>query len=217
MATIFVIGATGGVGSRLHPMLTAAGHRVRALHRKAEQAEALAGAGADPVAGDLMEMEVADFEEAARGADAIVFSAGAAGSGTDRTRRIDGDALDKAVTTAERLGIARFYLVSAFPEAGRTYDLPESMEIYMAVKKAADVRLANSTLDWVIVRPGTLTDSDGDGCVTLGPAIPYGDFARGNVARVLAEAIDTPALRRRILELTDGPTPVAEAVAAALR
>ena len=37
MSKIFIIGATGGVGSRLGPMLVRAGHTVTALHRNREQ------------------------------------------------------------------------------------------------------------------------------------------------------------------------------------
>ena len=41
MADIVLIGATGGIGSRLIPMLIRRGHSVTGLHRKPEQAEEL--------------------------------------------------------------------------------------------------------------------------------------------------------------------------------
>ncbi|WP_161556160.1 hypothetical protein [Mangrovicoccus ximenensis] len=44
MSRIFVIGATGGVGHRLVPLLTGAGYGVSGLHRKPEQADALRAA-----------------------------------------------------------------------------------------------------------------------------------------------------------------------------
>ncbi|MGV0819405.1 NAD(P)H-binding protein [Martelella sp. AMO21009] len=146
-----------------------------------------------------------------------MFSAGAAGSGLERTTAIDGDGPEKAAKAAERLGIARFYLVSAFPEAGRRRERNDRFEHYMTEKKRADVTLASSGLDRVIVRPGTLQHEDGDGKVTLGPAVPYGNVARGNVARVLASLIEHPEIRREIIELTDGETPAEEAVASLVR
>ena len=73
--------------------------------------------------------------------------------------------------------------------------------------------LAQSGLDYVIVRPGTLQTEDGSGAVRVGHAIPYGNVARGNVAAFLAELIDTPLIKQEIFELTDGDVPVAEAVA----
>ena len=213
MAHIFIVGATGGIGSRLHPLLTAAGHRVSGLHRKPEQAAALAAAGVVPVAGDIIDMTEDDLARAAAGADTIVFSAGAAGSGQDRATAIDGDGPIKLLAAARAQGIGRFYIVSAFPEAGRDKDLGAGFEHYMVQKKRADVAVAQSPLDWVILRPGTLTDDDGDGRVTAGPCIAYGKASRGNVAAMLAALIATPQLRRQIIEMTDGDAPVADAVA----
>ena len=81
MADIVLIGATGGIGSRLIPMLIRRGHSVTGLHRKDEQARELKDAGATPAKGDLMRMSADDFAAIIKGADAVVFSAGAAGSG----------------------------------------------------------------------------------------------------------------------------------------
>ncbi|APZ50414.1 SDR family oxidoreductase [Salipiger abyssi] len=209
---VLIIGATGGIGHRLLPMLIENGHQVVGLHRKPEQAEAIRAAGAEPVAGDVIEMSADDFALAARGCDAIVFSAGAAGSGLDRTTAIDGEGPIKVVAAARALGISRLYLVSAFPEAGRQRERNPRFEHYMAEKKRADVAVASSDLDWVIVRPGTLQHEDGNGKVSLGPAVPYGPVARGNVARVLAGLIERPEIRREFIELTDGQIPVSEAL-----
>ena len=209
---IFLIGATGGVGHRLLPLLVENGHEVVGLYRKAEQASQIAHDGGLPVLGDLIEMSVDDLVTAAQGCDAIVFSAGAAGSGLERTTAIDGDGPIKMIEAAEKLGISRFYLVSAFPEAGRQDKRSDGFEHYMAEKKRADVAVANSALDWVILRPGILLHEEGDAKVTLGSAIGYGSVARGNVARVLAELIEQPLIRREIIELTDGDTPVEQAV-----
>src|SRR5690606_1584092 len=107
------IGATGGVGHRLLPLLHAKGHEVVGLHRKPEQSAQIAKAGGIPVQGDIIDMVVDDLVAAGTGCDVIVFSAGAAGSGLDRTTAIDGDGPIKMIEVANRLGISRFYLVSA--------------------------------------------------------------------------------------------------------
>ncbi len=57
-------------------------------------------------------------------------------------------------------------------------------------------------LDWVIVRPGTLTDAAGTGLVRIGPAIPYGEVPRDDVAAVLTELVHQPQISRKIVELT---------------
>lgn len=214
MATVFIIGATGGVGRRLGPLLVQSGHKVIGLHRKSEQAADLSDDGIAPVQGDIMEMNPKQLAEAAQGAEVIVFSAGAAGSGVDRTTAVDGDGPIKAIEAAKLLGIGRLYLVSAFPEARRRAEPVDTFEHYMSEKKRADVAVAASDLDWIILRPGTLLHADGEGTAAMGPAIKDGNVARGTVARTLLALIEQPSVRREIIELTDGHTPIQEAVAA---
>ncbi|WP_319552236.1 NAD(P)H-binding protein [uncultured Vibrio sp.] len=212
MANIFVIGATGGVGQYLCPMLTNNGHQVTGLHRSQDQAETLRIQGVLPVKGDLMNMTSEQLTDMTKNSDVIVFTAGAAGSGVDRTSMIDGLGPVKMIEAAAANGIKRIYLVSAFPESARNDNLGAAFEHYMRVKKEADVAVANSGLDWVIIRPGTLLHADADNHVTLGSAIQYGTVKRGNVASVIAKLIDTPTIRREVLELTDGDISVDEAV-----
>ena len=212
MANIFVIGATGGVGQYLCPMLTNNGHQVTGLHRSQDQAETLRIQGVLPVKGDLMNMTSEQLTDMTKSSDVIVFTAGAAGSGVDRTSMIDGLGPVKMIEAAAANGIKRIYLVSAFPESARSDNLGAAFEHYMRVKKEADVAVANSGLDWVIIRPGTLLHEDADNHVTLGSAIQYGTVKRGNVASVIAKLIDTPTIRREVLELTDGDISVDEAV-----
>ena len=209
---VFQIGAAGGIGRRLARMLVDRGDQVTGMHRRPEQADVITGAGATPVTGDLIEDDVDELAGRMRGHDAVVFSAGAHGTGTDQTTLIDGEGLAKAAEAAGRAGVRRFVLVSVFPDAGRDRETPDSFEHYMRVKKTADVRLTQSDLDWVIVRPGTLTDEAGDGKVSAGPALEYGDVSRDNVAAFIAAALAEPSLTRAVVELTDGPVPVADAV-----
>jgi uncharacterized protein YbjT (DUF2867 family) len=90
--------------------------------------------------------------------------------------------------------------------------MPPDFEHYMKVKRQADVHLAQTDLDWVILRPGTLTNEPGTGHVRLGPAIPYGEVPRDDVAAVLAELVHATRVRKVILELTRGQTPIPEAL-----
>lgn len=217
MSKIFIVGATGGVGSRLGPMLVKAGHKVTALHRKPEQAGHLTDAGMTPCLGDIMAMSADDFTNFTKNSDVIVFTAGAAGSGLERTSAIDGEGVVKTIHAAKANGISRVYLVSAFMDAIRDQLRKEGFEHYMRVKRKADNALVASGLDWVILRPGTLTSEDGDGLINANLAIPYGSVARGNVAAMIAALIETPAIRREIIELTDGDVPVQDAVMSLLR
>ncbi|MDV8022751.1 SDR family oxidoreductase [Rhodococcus sp. IEGM 1330] len=208
----FIIGAAGGIGSRLGTILTARGDTVSGMIRNPDHREQVESTGATAVFGDLIDNDVATLATAFAGHDAIVFSAGAHGTGMDKTTLIDGQGLEKAADAARTAGVQRFVLVSAFPESGRSEQPSEGFEHYMRTKKTADVYLTHTDLDWLIVRPGVLLDEPGDGTVTAGLAIEHGDVRRDNVASFIAAALAEPLLTRTIVELTDGTTPVADAV-----
>ncbi|MEU8894867.1 NAD(P)-binding oxidoreductase [Nocardia sp. NPDC048505] len=210
---VFQIGAAGGVGRRLSGLLTERGDEVTGMYRKPEQAEVVRATGATPLAADLIADSVEDLAGKIAGHDAVVFSAGAHGTGVDQTTLIDGKGLEKAADAAARAGVPRFVLVSVFPEAGRDRDTSAGFEHYMRVKKTADVYLTHTDLDWVIVRPGTLVDETGTGRVTAGWAIEYGSIPRDDVAAFLAAVLHEPAVSRAIIELTTGETPVTDAAA----
>jgi uncharacterized protein YbjT (DUF2867 family) len=212
MSRVFIIGAAGKVGKRLVNTLCSSGHDVAALHRRQEQSAAINETGAQPVFGDLTELNATQLAASIAGSDVVIFTAGAGGAGIDLTNAIDGRGLETAVQAAELAGVRRFLLVSAFPEALRGTDASAGFENYMRVKKEADVFLASSELEWVILRPGTLVDSPGTGKVRAGLAIPYGEIARDDVAEFLAALVDCPEVSRQIIELTQGTASVDLAV-----
>ncbi|UWN51307.1 putative sugar epimerase YhfK [Alcanivorax sp. ALC70] len=144
--------------------------------------------------------------------DAIVYSAGSNGGAAAVTRAIDGDGVDKALAAARIAGVDRFALVSVLPESWRERELGEEVEYYFQVKKQADIAVSRSGLDWLILRPSLLLDSEGRGTVSLGPAEFHGEIARADVAATLAALLHEPCLGWRILELNTGATPIEDAV-----
>jgi nucleoside-diphosphate-sugar epimerase len=184
--TVFQIGAAGGVGRCLTALLQARGHRATGMHRARGQDAVIRDAGGTPVVGDLVADPVHVLAERMAGPDAVVFSAGAHGTGADQTTAIDGRGLEKAVDAAAAAGVWRFVLVSAFMDALRDRPRAEGAEHYMRVKRAADVYLAGTDLDWLIVRPGDLLHLPGTGPINAGVSIAYGAVPRDDVAAFLA-------------------------------
>lgn len=211
---VFQIGSAGGVGRPLAAHLVAAGHAVSGMHREPQQGDAVRATGARPVLGDLVGDAAETLAEKMAGHDAVVFSAGAHGTGLDLTTAIDGRGVEKAIEACGTAGIRRFVLVSVFMDAGRARERSAGFEHYVAVKRSADVALAASDLDWIILRPGALAHSPGTGRVALGPAIAYGSVPRDDVACVIAALLFHPQINRVCLELTGGERRVSEAVAA---
>ncbi|WP_210210333.1 SDR family oxidoreductase [Altericroceibacterium spongiae] len=211
---IFIVGGAGKIARRLAKICADKGHQPLSLFRRAEQESELEKLGATPVSGDLTELTAEDLASLMAGCDALVFSAGAGGAGQEITNAIDGDGFRKSLQAAQMAGVKRFLQVSAFPESGRGGEPKEGFENYMRVKKQTDCELVASDRDWVILRPGTLTNDSGDGRINADLAVPYGNVSRDNVALTLATLIETPALHHCIIELTDGDHPVTDALQA---
>jgi uncharacterized protein YbjT (DUF2867 family) len=211
---VFVLGVTGAVGSRVASRLVSRGDHVHGLYRRREQAGPLQSSGVTPVLGDLAFIAATELAARMAGSNVVVFAAGAPDAGRMAADAVDGRGLVTATAAAEMAGVSRFIHISAFPDAWRDRRMSADFEYYMKVKRQGDVHLTSTKLDWVIVRPGTLADSHGTGCVRVGPAIPYGDVSRDDVADVFAELVHATQVSREILELTQGTTPIPHAVAA---
>ncbi|SFH78378.1 NAD(P)H-binding protein [Albimonas pacifica] len=212
---VFIIGIGGGVGLRLARRLVARGDQVDGLLRRAATRERLAAEGIAAAPGDLVAMSVPELAAAMRGADAIVFTAGAGGrGGPEATAQVDGEGPGKVAAAAELAGIRRFVLVSVFPEAWRERRMNEAFERYMVAKKLAETRLVLTDLDWIVLRPSALSDAPGVGTVDLGLAKVHDEIRRDDVAATIAELLRRPEVGRVILEVTGGATPIADAVAA---
>ncbi len=69
---IFIVGATGYIGSAIASALLAHGHRARGSARSEEAARKLRGAGVDPVKSDVTQPET--LTAAAAGADGVVYA-----------------------------------------------------------------------------------------------------------------------------------------------
>jgi uncharacterized protein YbjT (DUF2867 family) len=207
---VLIAGGHGQVARRLIRLLAADGHTARALIRNPDHAADIEADGGVPVVCDL---EREDATPHAEGADAIVFAAGAGpGSGPERKQSVDYGAAVKCVEAAEAQGVPRFVMVSSIgaqdPEGG-----PEAMRPYLRAKAQADERLVASALDWVVVRPGSLTDEPGTGRVDATTALGRrGPIPRDDVALVLLETLREPSITRVIFEVFSGDTHVDEAL-----
>lgn len=215
-----VAGGHGKVGRRVGRLLAARGDEVVALVRDPAHVDELAADGVTAVVVDLERASVAEVVAVMRGADAVVFAAGAgAGSGAARKQTVDYAAAVLTAEAAERAGVRRYLQVSAMgveryrdePEPAETEDV---FEVYLRAKLAAEDDLRARDLEWTVLRPGRLTDEPGRGTVTLERAVARADVSRDDVAAVVVALLDRPATARTVLELAGGDTSVDEAVLA---
>lgn len=208
---VAVIGANGGIGRRLLPLLNEAGHNPIGVVRSREQFEAIRERGGEPRLGDLED----EFASALEGADAVVFTAGSGGStGWDKTLLVDLWGAKRAVDACEEQGIDRFVMISsrgaADPQSSRAPLRP-----YSVAKHFADYYLQQSSLDATILRPTRLTDEEGTGRIAsyFGEAPSEGmNIPRADVARAVVTSLHTPETVGHAIALFGGETPVDEAL-----
>jgi len=207
---VAIAGGHGQIALRLTRLLSERGDEVRSLIRNPDHADDIRDAGGDPVVCDLEEADDALVANAVRGADAVVFAAGAGpGSGSQRKGTMDLGGAVKLIAAAKAGGIRRYVMVSSI-NADPNHPGEDTFSIYLRAKGEADAELAASGLDYTIVRPGPLTNDPGTGRVALDAG--RGDVTRDDVAAVLAAVIHEPGTIGRTFELMGGDTPIDEAL-----
>jgi uncharacterized protein YbjT (DUF2867 family) len=208
---VVIAGGHGQIALRLARLLSARGERVRALIRNPDHAADVEAAGAEAVVADMEELD--DLSEFVSGADAVVFAAGAGpGSGPERKRTVDLGAAVKLIEAARDERVRRYVMVSSIgaddPSAGS-----EAMRPYLQAKADADAALAESGLDYTIVRPGRLTNDPGTARVAVGERLEIDDIPRDDVAAVLMGALDEPRTVGRTFVVVQGDAPIPQALA----
>ncbi|WP_411735558.1 SDR family oxidoreductase [Paenibacillus sp. M2] len=209
---VLVIGANGQIGKLVVEQLAQESkHKVTAMIRKPEQADALKELGADVIIGDL-EGSVEDLAEAMKDHNAIVFTAGSGGStGQDKTLLIDLDGAVKTMEAAEQQGISRYILVSAYG-ADQREKWSESIKPYYVAKHYADRALFASDLNYTIIRPGGLKNEPGTGKIAVGTDLEPGSIPREDVARVIVASLQEEKTYRMAFDLIAGEHPVEDAL-----
>lgn len=208
---VAIAGGHGQIALRLTRLLSERGDSVAGLIRNPDHADDVRAAGGEPVVCDLEAASAADVVDAIRGADAVVFAAGAGpGSGPARKETMDYRGAAKLIAAAKTASIGRYLMISAM---AADPDAPgDGFAVYLRAKGRADAELAASGLDHTILRPGLLTDDPGKGRVWLAEKVDRGEVTRDDVAAVLAACLSEPATIGRTLGLVGGETPVEEAV-----
>jgi nucleoside-diphosphate-sugar epimerase len=217
---IVLAGAHGQIARRLGRLLSARGDTVVGIVRNPGHEADVRADGMQPVVLDLEAARLEDVVPVVRGADAVVFAAGAGpGSGPARKDTVDRAAAVLLADAAEGGGVRRYLLVSSMgvdsvADGARPDGLDDVFVVYLQAKLAAEQDvLGRAGLRTTVLRPGSLTDDPGTGRVTLRASVDQGSVPRDDVAAVLVALLDAD-LDGAVLELVGGSTPVDDAVGA---
>ena len=213
---VFVVGATGRVGSQAALDLAERGVEVYAGGRVLDRLPK--HENITPIALDLAQASVNELAEKFQGMDAILFTAGSRGKDL---LRIDAFGAVKAMQAAEKSGVNRFVLLSSMyvlqPEKWQEEPLKSAdLEEFNIAKFFADHYLMDSTnLNYTILQPTGLTETPYTGKITT----EYTNTTQyknsiPDVAMTLAEIILHPEwTSHRVIMMTGGDTPIIEAIA----
>ncbi|CAN3130709.1 NAD(P)H-binding protein [Mycobacterium sp. smrl_JER01] len=215
---VVIAGGHGKIALITSRLLSGRGDAVTGFIRNPDHADDVRVAGAEPVVIDLENTTNGVVSTHLRGADAVIFAAGAGpGSGAARKETVDRDAAILLADAAEAAGVRRYVMISSMgADAQAPDDAGDDVFVaYLRAKGAADdVIRARTELLATIVRPGLLTDDAPTGRVTVAERTGRGAIPRADVAAVLIAALDTPLTAGHTFEVISGDIPIADAVAA---
>ncbi|MFL0362780.1 SDR family oxidoreductase [Pseudobacillus sp. 179-B 2D1 NHS] len=209
---VLVIGANGQIGRQVVELLQEREeHTARALVRSEEQAESFEKTGVEAAVANL-EGSVEEITEAAKGCEAVIFTAGSGGqTGWDKTLLIDLDGAVKTIEAAQAAGISRFIMVSAL-QAHRRENWNEAIKPYYVAKHYADKVLQSSGLTYTIIRPGGLLNEKGTGKVAAAENLERASIPREDVARTVVASLSEGHTFNRSFDLVSGDVPISEAL-----
>lgn len=214
MTKVAIVGAHGQIGKLIIKHLRAQGLEAIGIVRKPEQLSQMEALGADPVLVDIENASAQELANGLKGADAVVFAAGAGGGSTaERKHTVDYAGSVLLAQAAQLAGIRRYVQISAIGvDDPLKPDTDPVWKAYVEAKRDADIELRKSGLDWTIIRPGPLTDDAATGLVTLNEHAGRGEVTREDVALVVVAVLQTASSTGKQWELRGGDTPVRDAV-----
>jgi uncharacterized protein YbjT (DUF2867 family) len=205
MANVLIIGASHGIGLEAARAALRAGHSVRALARSAASIP-IEDANLDKVAGNALDPDT--IRNALRDIDVVIQTLGVDVSPWavferttlfSKSTRILVDAM-KAAGLKRLIAVTGLGAGDSRGHGGLLYDAVVFPLLLKRVYDDKDVQeriIKSSGLDWTIVRPGLLTNSDATGIyrvLTAPKDWRFGMISRADVADFLVRQVDDHAL-----------------------
>jgi uncharacterized protein YbjT (DUF2867 family) len=201
---ILVVGATGGTGRQLVTQALERGYDVTALARDPSRL-AVNHSQLTVVRGDVLDH--ASIEAAVRGQDAVLCALGH--NRYYSLARILSEGTRNILRAMETHGVRRFVCETSLgigDSAGRMglaytlFTIPVVLPLYFWDKTRQERAIAASRVEWIIVRPGGLTDGAARGTWRhgrgLGSFLATVRISRADVAAFMLDQLETDAYLR---------------------
>ncbi|MDG4949682.1 SDR family oxidoreductase [Weeksellaceae bacterium KMM 9724] len=204
---VLVAGANGTTGKIIVELLKdSAIYEPIAMLRKEEQKKAFEEQNVKVVLADLEE----DLTHATEGIDKVIFAAGSKGR---NVVGVDQEGAKRLVDASKQAKVSKFVMLSSM--GADNPSIGGELEDYLKAKQNADEYLKSSNLDYVIVRPGNLTNDEAKGKIALGTNLSLeGRISRADVAKTLVEALDDKVRTNQVFEILEGDDKIEEIIRA---
>ncbi|BAZ28409.1 NAD-dependent epimerase/dehydratase [Cylindrospermum sp. NIES-4074] len=204
--TIFLAGASRGVGLEIAKYLTAQQLKVKALLRTETAAAELKAMGTQVVLGDAL--NVGDIESAILADEPIHAVISTIGGLPQDGVRADYLGNKNLIDAAVKAGVNKFILVSSIGAGNSVVALPpqalEALKPVLIEKEKAEQHLIASGLTYTIIRPGGLKSepATGNGILTEDPRV-VGTIHRADVAQLVGRSLNSDRTNNKVLSAFD--------------
>ena len=206
---VAVSGASGRTGLRIAEEALARGQAVRLLVRPASKLPpSLAHC-------DIRRLDfgrLPQLVEALRGCRSLVMATGARPSANlFGPFQVDTRAVQRQAQACQQASVGRVVLVSSLC-SGQLWHNLNLFGLILVCKRWGEEALEHSDLDWTVVRPGGLKETEAhpeqqELLVSGADTQQQGTIPRRLVARYCLDCLDAPDTIRRVLEITSQPRP----------
>lgn len=199
MEKILVAGANGTTGKKIISILKNSDkYEPIAMVRNEEQVSHFKNEGVKTILADLEK----DVSQTTKGIDRVIF---AAGSGGKKVKEVDQEGAIKMMDASKKDGVKKFVMLSSMgadnPEAA------SELKDYLKAKQNADEHLKQLGMEYTIVRPGALTNDDGNGKIELANKLnKSGEISRRDVAETLVGSLEDSVAKNKTFEILKGDT-----------
>ena len=124
---------------------------------------------------------------------------------------VDQEGAKRLMAVSKMANINKFVMLSSM--GADNPDASEDLQDYLKAKQNADEHLKNSGLTYIIIRPGTLNNSEGKGKIQLKEKLEHrGEISRADVAQTLVRALHDDAPKNSTFEIIEGDTLIGKAM-----
>jgi nucleoside-diphosphate-sugar epimerase len=205
-SSIFLAGASRGVGREIAKCLTEQQLKIKALLRTETSQNELEAMGIAVVIGDAMNVE--DVERAMLNSEPIDVVISTIGGLPKDGQRPDYFGNKNLIDAAVKAGVKRFILITSIGSGNSVVALnPQALETLKPVlieKEKAETDLIASGMTYTIIRPGGLKSeaATGNSILTENPQVA-GIIHRPDVAQLVCRCLNSDRANNKILSAID--------------